>query len=46
MGTQAYLPVYHASLLQRDVWLGEQLPALRVAHLPEAGLPSYCQNLL
>ena len=32
------LAVHHASLLQCDVWLGQQLPALGVAHLPEASL--------
>lgn len=43
---QAYLAIHNARLLQGDLWLGEQLPALVAAHLPEAGLPLYYQKLL
>ena len=43
---QAYLAVHNACLLQGDLWLGQQLPALMTAHLPEAGLPLYYQKLL
>ena len=42
----AYLAVHDARLLQGDLWLGQQLPAVVAAHLPEAGLPLNNQKLL
>ena len=43
---QAYLAIHNACLLQGDLWLGQQLPALVATHLPEAGLPLHYQKLL
>ena len=46
VGGWVYLAIHDARLLQGDLWLGQQLPAVLAAHLPEARLPLYDQKLL
>lgn len=46
VGGWVYLAIHDARLLQGDLWLGQQLPAVIAAHLPEAGLPLNDQKLL
>lgn len=45
VGGWVYLAIHDARLLQSDLWLGQQLPAVIAAHLPEAGLPLNDQKL-
>lgn len=46
VGGWVYLAIHDARLLQGDLWLGQQLPAVLAAHLPEARLPLNDQKLL
>lgn len=46
VGGWVYLAIHDTRLLQGDLWLGQQLPAIVAAYLPEAGLPPNDQKLL